>query len=194
MGCGGNSLKMFCACHTSRSSVYLVMMISWKSTSQRLIGVVLSSCYESHIHLLWQKYLIQLAILGLSRLMGPLPYHVSGLSRLLRLHLDHNFLSGRVPNWLFTLPTLVDLDLSYNGLTGPIDPFEKVAPLEIVKLQNNEIHGPIPSSVFKLVNLIHLNLSSNKLNGIFELDKLSKLNKLQPLIFRATNSKEKFQK
>ncbi|WRX28868.1 Leucine-rich repeat - like 10 [Theobroma cacao] len=91
-----------------------------------------------------------------------LPYLQNGLSRLLRLHLDHNFLSGRVPNWLFTLPTLVDLDLSYNGLTGPIDPFEKVAPLEIVKLQNNEIHGPIPSSVFKLFKRLEfLYLSHN---------------------------------
>ncbi|XP_021288650.1 receptor-like protein 12 [Herrania umbratica] len=124
---------------------------------------------------------IEIMSFSTNKLVGPLPYQVSGLSRLRELHLDHNFLYGRIPNWLFTLPTLVDLDLSYNSLTGPIDPFEKVAPLEIVKLQNNEIHGPIPSSVFKLVNLIHLNLSSNKLNGIFELDKLSKLNKLQIL-------------
>ncbi|XWS27361.1 hypothetical protein CRYUN_Cryun26dG0108700 [Craigia yunnanensis] len=87
----------------------------------------------------------------------------------------------RIPSWLFTLPSLIYLELSYNNLTGPIDQFEKVAPLEFVNLHNNQIHGPIPSSIFELVNLTHLDLSSNKLNGFFDSDKLSKLNKLEEL-------------
>ncbi|EOY13371.1 Uncharacterized protein TCM_031931 [Theobroma cacao] len=76
---------------------------------------------------------------------------------------------------------LTTLLFIYNNLIGPIDPFEKVASLEIVSLQNNEINGPIPSSIFKLVNITHLDLSSNKSDGIFKFDKLSKLTYLWAL-------------
>ncbi|WRX29488.1 Leucine-rich repeat - like 10 [Theobroma cacao] len=76
---------------------------------------------------------------------------------------------------------LTTLLFIYNNLIGPIDPFEKVASLEIVSLQNNEMNGPIPSSIFKLVNITHLDLSSNKLDGIFKFDKLSKLKYLWAL-------------
>ncbi|XP_040933569.1 receptor-like protein 33 [Gossypium hirsutum] len=116
-----------------------------------------------------------------NKLAGSFPSQVSELSQLSILDLDRNFLSGRVPSWLFSLPSLVLLRLSNNKLTGPIDQFDKVAPLEEAYLQNNEIEGPLPGSIALLVNLIYLDLSSNKLSGNFELDKLSKLKKLESL-------------
>ncbi|XVF78931.1 hypothetical protein PTKIN_Ptkin14bG0178000 [Pterospermum kingtungense] len=76
------------------------------------------------------------------------------------------------------IPSLVELSLNNNKLNGPIEPFDKVAPLKTVDLGNNEIYGPI-SSFSKFVNLIFLDLSSTKLYGNFELGK--KLNKLRDL-------------
>ncbi|KAG4161175.1 hypothetical protein ERO13_D01G042100v2 [Gossypium hirsutum] len=116
-----------------------------------------------------------------NKLAGSFPSQVSELSQLSILDLDRNFLSGRVPSWLFSLPSLVLLRLSNNKLTGPIDQFDKVTPLEEAYLQNNEIEGPVPGSIALLVNLIYLDLSSNKLSGNFDLDKLSKLKKLESL-------------
>ncbi|XVF78925.1 hypothetical protein PTKIN_Ptkin14bG0177400 [Pterospermum kingtungense] len=112
-----------------------------------------------------------------NNLEGPLAPHVNGLSRLRELRLYSNFLSGKIPSWLFSLPTLAELWLSNNKLTGPIEQFDEVAPLEWVDLGNNEINGPIPS-FSKFVNLTHLDLSSNKLNGIFDLSNLTKLESL----------------
>ncbi|XVF78906.1 hypothetical protein PTKIN_Ptkin14bG0175500 [Pterospermum kingtungense] len=112
-----------------------------------------------------------------NNLEGPLAPHVNGLSRLRELRLYSNFLSGKIPSWLFSLPTLAELWLSNNKLTGPIEQFDEVGPLEWVDLGNNEINGPIPS-FSKFVNLTHLDLSSNKLNGIFDLSNLTKLESL----------------
>ncbi|KAK8985577.1 hypothetical protein V6N11_068830 [Hibiscus sabdariffa] len=129
--------------------------------------------------------LTQLGFLDLSRnnLIGSLPSRVSRLSRLRLLDLHGNFLSGRVQSWLFSVPSLVVLSLHDNKLTGPMEQFDKVVPLEYVDLSNNEIQGPIPAAFFQLVNLTVLDLSSNKLSGNFEMDKLSKLSKLQKLSF-----------
>ncbi|XP_017636305.1 receptor like protein 22-like [Gossypium arboreum] len=73
---------------------------------------------------------------------GTLPNNISGLSY---LDLYANLLSGRVPGWLFSLPSLEYLDLSSNKLNGPID--------------------TIPSSFFDFMNLTFLDLSSNNLSG-----------------------------
>ncbi|KAK9199299.1 hypothetical protein WN944_014487 [Citrus x changshan-huyou] len=69
-----------------------------------------------------------------------------------------NSLQGKVPSWLFTLPSLVSVNLAWNKLTGPIDRFQSPNSLE-------EIHGTIPSSLFQLVDLTDLDLSSNNLSG-----------------------------
>ncbi|KAK8706294.1 hypothetical protein V6N13_049865 [Hibiscus sabdariffa] len=119
----------------------------------------------------------QLRYLDLSsnNLVGNLPSQVRGP--------DRNFLGRSLSSSLFSLPHLVELRLNNNKLTGPIDQFDKAAPLEVVDLSNNEIKGPIPASFSQLVNLKHLDLSYNNLSGSFELDKLSKFDKLEVLSF-----------
>ncbi|XP_022716592.1 receptor-like protein 12 [Durio zibethinus] len=122
-----------------------------------------------------------------NQLHGQIPGAFGNLTKLLYLslgviNLAGNFLSGRIPPCLFTLPSLLVSSLNNNKFTGPIDQFEQPsAPLESVYLMNNEIHGPIPSSVFALVNLTVLDLSSNMLTGISEPNNLPKLNKLKKL-------------
>ncbi|XVF78920.1 hypothetical protein PTKIN_Ptkin14bG0176900 [Pterospermum kingtungense] len=134
----------------------------------------------------WSAPLVPLKVSYVNASLGELPDSIGNLSiqphtnrnfklsRLQELHLDSNFLSGKIPSWLFSLPSLDELRLSNNKLTGSINQFDKVASLRIVFLGNNEIDGPIPN-FSKFVNLTSLDLSSNKLNGIFDLSKFSKL-------------------
>ncbi|XP_024043102.1 receptor like protein 42 [Citrus clementina] len=109
---------------------------------------------------------------------GQLPYQVSGLLDLATLDLSDKFLLGRVPSWLFALPSLNSIDLSQNKFTGPIDQFQSPNSLQVVRLDDNQINGTIPNSIFDLVNLTDLNLSSNNLSGTVRYDLLPELKNL----------------
>ncbi|MBA0795287.1 hypothetical protein Gohar_006161, partial [Gossypium harknessii] len=98
------------------------------------------------------------------------------------LRLQNNSISGGVPSWLFTLPSLPILDLDYNKLVGPIDRIQKPSSIKEVHLSNNNIGGSIPYSVFYLVNLTLLDLSSNNLSGVIKSNMLSKLTSLEFLL------------
>ncbi|MBA0634014.1 hypothetical protein Godav_024884 [Gossypium davidsonii] len=89
---------------------------------------------------------------------GTLSNNISGLSY---LDLYANLLNGRVPGWLFSLPSLEYLDLSSNKFSGPID--------------------TIPSSFFDFMNLTFLDLSSNNLSGNIKSCMLVKLRNLRSL-------------
>ena len=82
--------------------------------------------------------------------------------------------NGTIPSWLYTLPSLVELDLSHNKFTGHIGEFQFNS-LENIDLSMNELHGSIPTSIFELVNLSSLYLFSNKLSGVLETSKFEKL-------------------
>ncbi|MBA0762417.1 hypothetical protein Gotri_012026, partial [Gossypium trilobum] len=90
------------------------------------------------------------------------------------LLLYNNSISGGVPSWLFTLPSLLLVDLGYNKLVGPIDRIQKPSSIQEVYLSYNNISDSIPYSIFYLVNLTELHLSSNNLS-----DMLSKLTSLE---------------
>ncbi|XP_021288654.1 receptor like protein 30-like [Herrania umbratica] len=122
-----------------------------------------------------------------NKLEGPLPSHVSGLQNLKEFQSFSNLLSGGIPSWLFTLPSLEFLGLSYNRLTGPIDPIQNPSSVQEVYLASNGIHGEMPRSFFDLANLTHLDLSSNNLSGVIKPDLLSKLENLQMLDLSSNN-------
>ena len=94
--------------------------------------------------------------LGLSsnNFSGQLPPLIQNLTNLQELGFSHNFnlFNWTILSWLYTLPSLVGLDLSHNKLTSPIGEFQFDS-LEYIDLSMNELHGSIPSSTFKLVNL-----------------------------------------
>ncbi|KAL6315378.1 hypothetical protein AAG906_000488 [Vitis piasezkii] len=101
--------------------------------------------------------------------------------RILRdLRFYDNLFTGTIPSGLYTLASLVSLDLSLNKLTGHIGEF-RFDSLEYIDLSMNELHGSIPSSIFKLVNLRYLVLSSNNFSGVLETSNFGKLRNLTSL-------------
>ncbi|KAH1212587.1 Receptor-like protein 9DC3 [Glycine max] len=94
------------------------------------------------------------------------------------LLLTDNKLNGTIPRWCYSLPSLLELDLSNNLLTGSIGEFSSYS-LEYLSISNNKlqdlshnnIRGSIPQSFHeKLLHswnytIAHIDLSFNKLQG-----------------------------
>jgi len=109
--------------------------------------------------------------------------HFEGLEKLLIINLGDNFLSGKIPVSLFTLPSLQELTLSHNGFDGPLDEFPNVSSskLELIDLSSNSLQGPIPVSIFRLEGLRFLQLSTNNFSGTIALDMIQRLQSLHTL-------------
>ncbi|KAL4598279.1 hypothetical protein ACB092_11G049900, partial [Castanea dentata] len=88
-------------------------------------------------------------------------------SKLVGLFLSHNLLNGTIPSWLYDIPSLQDLFLDNNQLTGQIDEFQHDS-LRFLVLSNNNLHGHLPISIAKLVSLLYLDISFNNLSGSVE--------------------------
>ncbi|BBN70548.1 receptor like protein 6 [Prunus dulcis] len=108
------------------------------------------------------------------QLVGPIPRHLT------KLILYENQLNGTIPSWLGSLPSLEELHLSSNQLSGNIIEFQSRS-LSWLFLRNNKLDGLIPRSIYELENLQYLGLSSNKLSGTVEFEKFSKLQSLRVL-------------
>ncbi|ESW12211.1 hypothetical protein PHAVU_008G094000 [Phaseolus vulgaris] len=102
--------------------------------------------------------------------------HFEGLENLLIINLGDNFLSGKFPVSLFTLPSLQELTLSHNGFDGPLDEFPNVSSskLQLIDLSSNNLQGPIPVSIFRLEGLHFLQLSANEFSGTIALDMIQR--------------------
>ncbi|GAB2277818.1 hypothetical protein Dimus_012522 [Dionaea muscipula] len=91
--------------------------------------------------------------------VGELPSSVntSKLSYLTYLGMSNNQLSGAIPSWLFTLPSLRVLSLYENQFTGSLSEFTVTntsTSLQLLDLHSNQLQGSISS----LVNLRQLYL------------------------------------
>ena len=100
-------------------------------------------------------------------------------SKVTRLYLSSNQLTGTIPTELGNLVNLTDLWLSSNQLTGMI-PTElgNLVNLTDLWLRQNQLTGTIPTELGNLVNLKYLGLSSNQLTGTIPLE-LGQLSSLQ---------------
>ncbi|KAJ3328275.1 hypothetical protein HDU76_010261 [Blyttiomyces sp. JEL0837] len=129
-----------------------------------------------------------------------IPATLATLPHLNQRTIDHNYLSGDIPDSIKNLPVLnvlqndprenvpevslalLDtLDLSNNSLTGNIpSSLANLAALVTLSLGSNQIEGSIAPEIAQLTNLQKLNLGSNMLSGTIP----SSLGNLQKLTTR----------
>lgn len=136
-------------------------------TSNRVSRLVLENMFLSGtgFHILADT-LDQLRVLSLKHnsLSGELP-DLSKLTALKLLFLSHNNFSGEIPSSIGAMSRLYRLDLSSNFLSGkiPTKDLNKLTHLLTFRINRNKISGSI--SNLRLPNIQDLNVSSNLLNG-----------------------------
>ena len=94
---------------------------------------------------------------------------------------------GKIPNSLFSHPSLQILDLSNNQFSGQLIEFSNASFLEYLYLDNNHLDGPIPVSISELHGLEELSLGSNKFNNSLNLSVIQQLKNLSYLDLSHTN-------
>ncbi|KAF3434328.1 hypothetical protein FNV43_RR25431 [Rhamnella rubrinervis] len=146
----------------------LDQLISLYLSSNNFVGQLPKTCtnISNHISFLCDS--------SQHQSLGHVPMNLQNLV------LGDNNLNGTIPSWLYSLPVLKGLDLSYNQFIGTIQEFQ-YASLSHLHLGRNKLHGPIPVSVFQQQNLTSLYLSQNNLSGVVGLDQFSKLKNLKLL-------------
>lgn len=97
---------------------------------------------------------------------GEISPSLKNLTRLSRLNLSHNLLSGFLPDGVFgSLSLLEDVDLSYNRLSGQL-PGPLPGGIERFDISSNHFNGSIQSSYLnEAVNLLSFNVSNNNFVG-----------------------------
>ncbi|KAG8504248.1 hypothetical protein CXB51_002560 [Gossypium anomalum] len=107
----------------------------------------------------------------------------SGLSKLVRVDLQTNKLSGTIPPTLFCIPSLQALVLSENQFDGSIVDLHGKASLLLryLDLRSNKIQGQFPVSLFEFHGLEYLSLSSNNFSGLIPMSAFQNLRNLSYL-------------
>ncbi|KAL0744605.1 hypothetical protein Bca4012_086118 [Brassica carinata] len=106
---------------------------------------------------------LQTLSLRFNSLSGPIPPDFSNLVRLRYLYLQGNGFSGEIPEFLFTLPSIIRINLGENKLSGRIPGnVDNATRLVTLYLERNQLTGPIPEIN---ITLQQFNVSSNQLNG-----------------------------
>ncbi|KAH0929843.1 hypothetical protein HID58_015570 [Brassica napus] len=140
--------------HSNLKSIFLLDLSgNHVSTTNKSSGV------NHHLQMISQLYLSGCGITEFPELLRT-------QKKLTNLDISNNKIKGHVPGWLWTLPTLNFVDLSYNMFIG----FERSTKLglsmQYLVGSNNNFTGEIPSFICDMRSLITLDLSSNNLNGV----------------------------
>ncbi|KAK9107899.1 hypothetical protein Syun_023910 [Stephania yunnanensis] len=100
-------------------------------------------------------------------------------NRLITLQLPQMGLSGQIPDSLQFCPSLQNLDLSRNSISGSIPPnlCDWMPYLVTLDLSNNGLNGPIPAELVNCKFLNNIVISNNRLSGSipYQLSRLTRL-------------------
>ncbi|KAL8141902.1 hypothetical protein V2J09_014934 [Rumex salicifolius] len=123
---------------------------------------------------------LELAECGLRGEFPAANANTSMLARVTDIDLSYNMLTGIIPGWIFTRPSLESLSLSYNLFTG-ISEFEigSTSSMILFDADSNHLQGKIPDGIFELRNLIDLWLRENNLTGTIPLSRIHKLQSIK---------------
>ncbi|GMH28650.1 hypothetical protein Nepgr_030493 [Nepenthes gracilis] len=122
---------------------------------------------------------------------GKLPsmVDISKLSQLTSFDLSENSLEGKVPSWLFSLPSLKVLSLDFNQFSGQLtisedvaraSPLTNLSSLMSLSLLHCKFSGPLPVWILNITQEIDLsyNQFTGKLPSMVDISKLSQLTRL----------------
>ncbi|KAL2242749.1 UNVERIFIED_CONTAM: putative LRR receptor-like serine/threonine-protein kinase [Sesamum indicum] len=105
-----------------------------------------------------------------NRLSGLVPNTISSCISLQYLHLEGNSFHGEIPQGLSNLKGLQELDLSRNNFSGLIPSFLGDLSLVELNLSFNKLRGPVPvEGVFRNVSAVSLEENYELCGGISEL-------------------------
>ncbi|KAF2286507.1 hypothetical protein GH714_017442 [Hevea brasiliensis] len=98
------------------------------------------------------------------------------------LNLQNNNLNTSIPQWLFNVTNLMELNLMNCQIKGSIvgNGWRRLCNLQVLDLSYNELSGSIPSSIGKLSFLESLYLPENRMDGIIP-DNIGQLSNLVSL-------------
>ncbi|CAN0863428.1 Receptor-like protein EIX2 [Linum grandiflorum] len=115
----------------------------------------------------WVSHLKSLTSLALrGNLRGAVPDELRNLTSLRALKLSENKFNGTIPNWLFGLRHLQDLDFHSSNLVGDVsNEIGNMTSLVNLDLSFNKLRGSIPSSIGTLTSLLSLRIQNNSLTG-----------------------------
>ncbi|KAK8587649.1 hypothetical protein V6N12_022133 [Hibiscus sabdariffa] len=111
---------------------------------------------------------LQYLYLAGNNFQGEIPLNLTqACSSLVELDLSYNNLSGLIPSSFGSCSSLESFDVSSNNFTGkiPIEIFRNMSSLKELGLAFNYFSGPLPESLSTLSNLEVLDLSSNNFSG-----------------------------
>lgn len=113
---------------------------------------------------------------------------ISKAKSLKELHLTECYLSGPLPNELFSLVNLESLFMNYNQFNGRIPPtISQLSKLKNLYLMSNELSGPLPAAIGELNQLEVLSLTNNRFSGSIP----DEFNKLENIVILSIEHERK---
>ncbi|GAU40709.1 hypothetical protein TSUD_263590 [Trifolium subterraneum] len=118
------------------------------------------------------------------KLLG-IPSFLRNQSTIFSLHLSNNQIEGLIPNWIWHLDSLMNLNLSHNFFTDMEGSFSNISSnIFVIDLSFNQLQGPI-SFIPKYAN--YLDYSSNRFSSTIPPDIGNQLAYIQ-ILFLSNNS------
>lgn len=125
--------------------------------------------------------------IGNNSLSGSISSTIGNATGLTYLEMNNNLLNGQIPPQLGNCTNLQLLNLGQNNLTGSLpSQLASLPQLQVLKLPNNQFYGSIPDIPSTSSKLSYFDLSGNHLSGLIP-PQIFKLPKLQNLRLQDNN-------